>query len=258
MAAKSDAIVKLVLVFVISLLSFAVGTFVGKKYSDQQHKIAAYEPTKEDTSGRHMASEKETNKAGAMSDEDIAKLAEEFVSDDTEGKAEPKEAKAEGKSAEAAHLPTAALHAPAPTVAHAPTAAPAPVVAHTEEAHPQPLKVAQTIVEGKHPVEQKPAAAPTKDHRLPAALPQNVAQFPAGKFTVQVASFSSEEDAKKRAEDLKSKGYSAFYLPAKINSQTWFRVSVGQFPTENEAKSYRTEFMKKSKIESAIIQKMTN
>ena len=72
MAAKSDAIVKLVLVFVISLLSFAVGTFVGKKYSDQQHKIAAYEPTKESTSGRSVASEKEVNKAGAMSDEEIA------------------------------------------------------------------------------------------------------------------------------------------------------------------------------------------
>lgn len=238
MAAKSDAIVKLVLVFVISLLSFAVGTFVGKKYSDQQHKMAAYEPTKEESSSRHVASEKEVGKAGAMSDEEIAKLAEEFVTDETD----TKEAKPEVAKAEEARTPAAAT---AKTAEVAPAA---------------PLKVAQTIVEGKHAVEAKPAAAPAiaKGPRLPAALPQNVAQYPAGKFTVQVASFSSEDDAKKRAEDLKNKGYSAFYLPAKVNGQNWFRVSVGQFPTENEAKSYRTEFMQKSKIESAIIQKMTN
>ncbi len=238
MAAKSDAIVKLVLVFVISLLSFAVGTFVGKKYSDQQHKMAAYEPMKEETSNRHVASEKELGKAGTMTDEEIAKLAEEFVTDDSDAK----EVKPELAKVEEARTPAAA------------TAKTAEVVP------PAAMKVAQAIVEGKHIVEAKPAVAPAvaKGPRLPAALPQNVAQYPAGKFTVQVASFSSEGDAKKRAEDLKNKGYSAFYLPAKVNGQNWFRVSVGQFPTENEAKSYRTEFMQKSKIESAIIQKMTN
>ncbi len=235
MAAKSDAIVKLVLVFVISLLSFAVGTFVGKKYSDQQHKMAAYEPSKVESSDRHVASEKEVGKVGAMSDEEIAKLAEEFVTDDTD----TKEAKPEMAKAEEARTPAAATAKAAEVVPAA------------------PLKVTHTIVENKHAVEAKPAAT-AKGPRLPAALPQNVAQYPAGKFTVQVASFSSEDDAKKRAEDLKNKGYSAFYLPAKVNGQSWFRVSVGQFPTENEAKSYRTEFMQKSKIESAIIQKMTN
>lgn len=251
MAAKSDALVKLVLVFVISLLSFAVGTFVGKKYSDQQHKIAAYEPTKELSSDRHIASEKESGKAGTMSDEEIAKLAEEFVTDDT-AEAKP-EAKIELKKEEA-HVPAAAA---GPTAAVAVKPAPDHQAIKEEAPTAQPLKVAQSIVEGKKAVEAKTVVAATP-HRLPAALPKNVAQYPAGKFTVQVASFSSEEDAKKRAEDLKNKGYSAFYLPAKVNGQTWFRVSVGQFPTENEAKSYRTEFMAKSKIESAIIQKMIN
>ena len=255
MAAKSDAIVKLVLVFVISLLSFAVGTFVGKKYSDQQHKIAAYEPTKESTSDRSVASEKEVNKAGAMSDEEIAKLAEEFVTDESDSK----EAKPEVAKTEEARTPAAAI-VKAPDTAHTESAhqQAATSAVHNEVAPGQPMKVAQSIVEGKHAVEAKPALAPAKGPRLPAALPQNVAQYPVGKFTVQVASFSSEDDAKKRAEDLKNKGYSAFYLPAKVNGQNWFRVSVGQFPTENEAKSYRSEFMQKSKIESAIIQKMTN
>src|SRR4051812_11118357 len=95
MGAKTDVIVKLVLVFFISLLSFSIGTFVGKKYSDNQHKLAALEPEKGGHESREVASEhgakeehgeaKEhgTAKAGeSMSDEEIAKLAEEFVADD--------------------------------------------------------------------------------------------------------------------------------------------------------------------------------
>ncbi len=251
MAAKSDAIVKLVLVFVISLLSFAVGTFVGKKYSDQQHKIAAYEPMKEETLDRDVASAKAPNRSGSMSDEEIAKLAEEFVTDDVD-ESEPTPAVAK---VEVARAPSAANLNPAAK----PVAVTAPAAAVTSPQ--QPMKVAQNIVEGTHTdkhLEAKPEKAKSANEvRLPAALPKNVAQYPAGKFTVQIASFSSEGDAKKRAEDLKNKGYSAFYLPAKVNGQTWYRVSVGQFPNESEAKSYRAEFMQKSKIESAIIQKMT-
>ena len=41
---KTDVVVKLILVFFISLLSFSIGTFVGKKFSDNQHKIAQLEP----------------------------------------------------------------------------------------------------------------------------------------------------------------------------------------------------------------------
>jgi hypothetical protein len=41
---KTDVVVKLVLVFFIALLSFSIGTFVGKKFSDNQHKMATLEP----------------------------------------------------------------------------------------------------------------------------------------------------------------------------------------------------------------------
>ena len=40
---RTDTLIKLVLVFFLSLLSFSVGTFVGKQFSDSQHKIAALE-----------------------------------------------------------------------------------------------------------------------------------------------------------------------------------------------------------------------
>jgi DedD protein len=202
MASKSDAFVKLILVFVISLLSFAVGTFVGKKYSDQQHKMLAYEPTNKESKREVAAKKNPTHTASQMTDEEIAKLAEEFVTDDTE----------------------------------------------------------EAVIKKESGLDKMMAKVGLKDSepRKPAAVPKNVAQYTQGKFTVQVASFASEDDARKRSNELQNKGFSAFYVPANVNGKTWYRVSVGQFSTETEAKSYRHQFMQKTKIESAIIQKIVN
>ncbi len=227
MASKSDAFVKLILVFVISLLSFAVGTFVGKKYSDQQHKMLAYEPTNKE-SQREVASKKDpTHTASQMTDEEIAKLAEEFVTDDTTEPSKQAEQKVEAKMAEVKKdSPVEKL------------------LAKNEKA---PVAAAQ-----------KEVRLANQDPRRPAAVPKDVTQYPQGRYTVQVASFSSEDDAKKRTQELQDKGFSSFYLPAQVNGKTWYRVSVGQFPTENEAKVYRHQFMQKTKIESAIIQKIVH
>lgn len=226
MASKSDAFIKLILVFVISLLSFAVGTFVGKKYSDQQHKMLAYEPTNKES--HDVASKKDpTHTANQMTDEEIAKLAEEFVTDDTSEPVKQAEQKAEPK----------------------------PASIKADAAVEKLLaKTAKDTVGAAH----KETTLAKNDPRKPANVPKNITQYPEGKFTVQVASFSAEDDAKKRSQELQDKGFSAFYLPAKVNGKTWYRVSVGQFPTENEAKVYRHQFIQKTKIESAIIQKIVH
>jgi cell division septation protein DedD len=83
-----------------------------------------------------------------------------------------------------------------------------------------------------------------------------VGQYSAGKLTVQVGSYAKEEEAQKIAGDLKSKGFSAFYIPANVKGQTWFRVSVGLFATPKEAQDYRTELMSKAKLNTALVQKI--
>jgi septal ring-binding cell division protein DamX len=271
MASKTDAIAKLVIVFFISLLSFSIGTFVGKNYSDNQHQLAALEPSKAEKSERSVASvhEEGSGKPGAMTDEEIAKLAEEFVSDETAPNAE------EGHAAEGAHgaVATAGGHgetapknetgheaasekADAKSDAHAPRAV-------TNKGHitaTEASSTAKNLAAGKAPAATETKAVPktaTVEERRPSSLPKNVAAFSVGKFTVQVASYPDEAEAQKHASELKDKGYSAFYVPANIKGKTFYRVSVGQFATQKEAQSYRAEFIGKAKVGSAIVQKIT-
>lgn len=283
---KTDVVVKLILVFFISLLSFSIGTFVGKKFSDNQHKIAKLEPghqgeasetaaTSEDhDSNRGVASvnpkSREVKPDDALSDEEIAKLAEEFVSSD-EAPAKPgtagdhnekdnshqtEKATAATHSNEHAAAPAATEHAPAAT-AQTPVAAHASAVttAKVAETHQQPSEVAAQLSHNKAPVAAQKSDSAVS--RIPSSLPKQVAASPIGKFTVQVAAYASEQEAQTKAADLKTKGHSAFYVPAKVKGQTWYRVSIGLFTTSKEAEVYKRDLTAKGQINSAIVQNIS-
>lgn len=255
MSSKTDVAVKLALVFFISLLSFSVGTFVGKKYSDNQHQLSALEPqnTAVPYIEREVASlenedlktEKEESSA-IMTDEELAKLAAEFATDDSTvhnpAAGAQKELTAQHPS-EIAEKLSAESAAPAGKVVTQKPAA----TAHT----PTP-KVAATS-----PKTVTPTPPAVKEHRVPSSLPKDVANFSVGKFTVQIASYADEAEAKSKATELKDSGYAAFYIPANIKGKIWYRVSVGQFNTQKEAQDYRSKLLSTSKVNSAIVQKIT-
>ncbi|MNJ99880.1 rare lipoprotein A [compost metagenome] len=261
MSTKSNTVVNLVLFFFVSLLSFSIGTFVGKKFSDNQHQLAALEPSKAVTkTEREIASIStgdSSEKIGtAMTDEEIAKLAEEFVADDegtvatglpTEGQGETAEHES---AADVAHGKVADTHKPETTVKPG-----------TMPTKSEPSTMAQNLASGKNPnpttANQAVGATTAKENRIPSSLPKDVAQFAVGKFTVQVAAYSDEGEAQRMASDLKTKGYSAFYVPANVKGKTWYRVSVGQFATQKEAQSYKGELLNKAKVSTAIVQKIT-
>src|SRR5277367_4275035 len=95
-SSKMDTIVKVMLVFFISLLSFSVGTFVGKQVSDSDHRRLALESEMRD--GREVASqETEEVNGGKVTEKDVENLAEEFVNKEkgeaTEGEAPAKDGK---------------------------------------------------------------------------------------------------------------------------------------------------------------------
>lgn len=255
MSSKTDAVVKLSLFLIISLLSFSIGTFVGKKYSDNQHQLAQLEPSATGSANREVASvhgeEHGEARTGQMTDDEISKLAEEFVSDD--------EVESPAKGAVAAHGEEAKDEHGAKDEHAAPAASP---VAKTATGHgavkeTAPSSVAQNIAHGEKVVEEKvEKKAVTKD-RIPSSLPKDVAQYSVGKFTVQVAAYTEEAEAQRMASDLKKKGYSAFYIPADVKGKMYYRVSVGQFATQKEAQSYRTELLEKAKVSAAMVQKIT-
>jgi cell division protein FtsN len=286
---KTDVVVKLVLVFFIALLSFSIGTFVGKKFSDNQHKLAELEPGHKDSAtaensenaeGRGIASVApdagEVKPEKALSDDEISKLAEEFITDeksDAPGKMNDKvgnehtQAKNEHetttasheapvKDAHAAPAAAAAVHAPANT-GHGAVVAPAAPAAHGAPAvagH-EVLKPAARMAEGGSAVVENPARPAS---RIPSSLPKEVASSAIGKYTVQVAAYPNEKEAQTMAADLKSKGFSAFYVSAKVKGQTWYRVSVGLFTTIKEADTYKSDLITRAKVSTAIVQKITS
>ncbi len=283
MSTKNDVVVKLALVFFVSLLSFAIGTFVGKKYSDNQYKLTMMEPSEHGSASREVASlHDETEvKSSTVSDDDIAKIAAEFADDENTDRepaskevkhgADPHKETAEHDEEPAAAHPAAAnshdappAKAPASTTkeTHAAkevsgskdTKAAMDAYAATKEASVAPSKAAQ-IVSGLKEAEKVAEVKKTAE----AKLPKDVAQYSIGKFTLQIASMATEDEAKKKAETLKAKGYGAFYVPATVKGQTRFRVNVGLFTTEDEAKVYKTSFVEKNTdAKDSIVQKLAN
>lgn len=286
---KTDVVVKLVLVFFIALLSFSVGTFVGKSFSDNQYKHAKLEPGKKvehengeesetnehnsepgseqsshnEHGSRDVASVEESKTSAhggkSLSDEEIAKLAQEFVADDKKPEAHDEEhGNSHGESKPTAHENS---HGEAKTAAHgaanteAKTEAPEGSHGNSHAATAEPLKPAQRLLEGKSPMIENPKPP---ESRIPAALPKEVASSALGKYTVQIASLTSEKEAQNMSAEMKEKGFSAFYVSAKVKGQTRYRVSLGLFATAKEAESYMNDLIQRKKIESAIVQIVKN
>jgi len=253
--AKADTLVKLVLIFFISLLSFSVGTFVGKQFSDSEHKMAALEGG-ENHVERHTASvppdATEVNPSEALTEEDISSLEEEF----TEHKI-VNDHHQEGHTT-AAHDSEEAHHA-------APTKEDHHAVAkndeHAKDTHHSAKDniehVAANVAHGEAPTEHTPTEHKA---RKPSStiLPSQVASDTVGKYTVQVSSHNNEADAAEHARALKEKGFSAFYVSANIKGKTWYRVNIGLYSSAKEANQQKENIVSNSSVKSALVQKIRN
>ena len=64
----------------------------------------------------------------------------------------------------------------------------------------------------------------------------------AGKYTIQLGSYNTVEEAKQFAEGFTVRGYSPIINEVKIDGKgTWYRVSLGAFETVESAKKYIRE-----------------
>lgn len=83
----------------------------------------------------------------------------------------------------------------------------------------------------KFSADDKAQAVQTVEPKAPSAM--------AGKYTVQLGSYPTMEEAKQFAEGFTVRGYSPIINETSISDKgTWYRVSLGLFNTAEEAKAY--------------------
>lgn len=250
---KADTAVKLVLIFFISLLSFSVGTYVGKQVSDSDARRAALEADYSGNSEQVATQDTHTSEedTAPLSSEEEASLTEEFVQN-ARNVASAETATAT-ETEHTANTDTTNTETTNSTHTNAETAAPAATDGYTlrTKASTTPVSAAAERVAN----DKAPTPDAKKVREAPTVLP-SVATTAIGKYTVQVASFATESEAKDQAAKLTEKGYSAFYVSANVGGKSWYRVSVGLFSDQKSATNYRTELLATQAVSSAIVQKI--
>lgn len=263
---KMDAVVKLALFFFVTLLSFSVGTYVGKQVSDAEFKKTALETepngrtpssveeavepqheAKADSHGEQATEEQ----SETLTQKELDQLAEEF-SHQTEGERSV-------ASAGTAHEEVA------------PTPKDPNGYKSFERSGKGKDAAKEVVKETTEPVKETAAKEPKKEQikakeittektppstRRPSSLP-SVAESTTGKYTLQVGSFTAEKDAQEKAKDLKAKGWNAFYITADVKGQKWYRLNVGLFSSEKSAVDFKKEFSKETKNNDILIKKIT-
>lgn len=98
------------------------------------------------------------------------------------------------------------------------------------------------------PVETKPEPVVEK---FPASAPT-------GRYTVQVGSYPTEEDAKARVAALRAMGFPYAYFSTKTFrdvKDTWYRVWLGYFPDDASAKKSGEILQKRGEVKNYLVRK---
>ena len=62
-------------------------------------------------------------------------------------------------------------------------------------------------------------------------------EIPSSGWSVQVASYTTLEEAQDQIKELQASGHQAYYIIGLVNGENWYRVRVGGFATKNSAES---------------------
>jgi cell division septation protein DedD len=120
----------------------------------------------------------------------------------------------------------------------------------------------QAIKENKHvepapavaPIGEKPAQPPAEEKRV-IAPPQQEASVNATMYCVNVASCKFKESADAVIKDLQKKGYESASDTITVKDTTWYRVTLGHFQTQGEARNYARELQSRENIKGLVVKK---
>ena len=98
--------------------------------------------------------------------------------------------------------------------------------------------------------QEKPQVAKVEE---PKVRPAPEEKLPTGRYTVNVGSFREMARADRLRKELEEKGYKAFVAKAAIPQKgTWYRVSVGRFPSRVEAEAFSQALKEKDGLRSFV------
>lgn len=96
-------------------------------------------------------------------------------------------------------------------------------------------KIREELERETAPVESSPAVVPTQTESVQEKPKDSMS----GKYTIQLGSYRTLEEAEQFANGFKIKGYNPIISQKEIQGRgTWYRVSLGAFETVSAAKDY--------------------
>lgn len=98
--------------------------------------------------------------------------------------------------------------------------------------------------------EGRPRVAKVEETKPPV---KTTLKPPAGRYTVNVASFREKARAERLMKELDGKGYRAFVAKSALPKKgTWYRVSVGRFSSREEAQAFAKTLKEKEGMDSFV------
>ncbi len=115
------------------------------------------------------------------------------------------------------------------------------------------VKVSKEVSGGPEVQEKKQEKPQVAKVEEPKVQPQPEQRLATDKYTVNVASFRERVRAERLKKELEGKGYKPFVAKAVIPQKgTWYRVSVGRFPSRGEAEAFSRALKEKDGFNSFV------
>jgi D-alanyl-D-alanine carboxypeptidase (penicillin-binding protein 5/6) len=100
--------------------------------------------------------------------------------------------------------------------------------------------------------ERRPTEAKRPEAKSPAPKPSNIRDSNNSSFTVQVGAFREKQAADLLRRKLRQQGYSAFVTASETRKVKWYRVRVGDFDSQGEAKRFVGRLKSQTGLEALI------
>ncbi len=128
--------------------------------------------------------------------------------------------------------------------------------------HPSPTSMALPAAALATPDAGEMALTARRDEMVAAALPASPERRPRGtvgmdgRYTLQVASYRSADEADAFAAALRERGHDAFTIEADVEGRgTFHRVRIGPFESGRAAEVYRAEFERSERMDTFIVRR---